>query len=259
MASTKNQPVNVDVDDLRKVYVHTHAAFATDPATIEEEIEGVNAKYGRELLAILVNADLVAEVENGDGEDVWQTVPTYDETSPDEALALFETWAADADLHAITPTAPTKTPKVDVGVHPCYCGCSEKVPGKSFYKPGHDARHAGVVGRLVASTGNKDHYNDLPSAKLTEKAKGICERTLAKDDAKRKAASDKADAKREANKDKAPKTNPPKQFPENGEVKVGKGRFGARRAKDGTVTYKSTDGEWKPASATATKSFKVTA
>lgn len=42
-----------------------------------------------------------------------------------------------------TTTEPTTTGVI------CTCGCGE--PTKSKYRPGHDARHAGQVGRSLAT------------------------------------------------------------------------------------------------------------
>lgn len=257
----KNQPINVDVDDLRKVYLHTFDSFATDPSVIEEEVKGINAKYARLLLKVLTDANIVAMNDVNGEADVWQTYPeTSDDMTREQAEERFEAWAEEADLHAITLKSEPRVKAPDT-IKPCYCGCGEKVPGKSFYRPGHDARHAGVIGRLVASTGNKDHYNDLPSQKLTLKAQGIAERTLAKQDAKRKADHEKVEAKAQKAKDKANATpiSEPESAPiEEGQVRVGKTLHNATRTSDGTVTYMVGD-VVKTASKSAAKTFKPVA
>jgi len=258
--STKTQPVNVDVADLKKVYLHTFDSFATDPSVIEEEVDGINAKYARQLLKVLTDASIVAMSDVNGEADVWQTFPqTSDEITREEAEARFDEWAVEADLHAVTPTKEPKAKRNDVGVHPCYCGCGENVPGTSFYRPGHDARHAGVIGRLVASTGNKDHLNELPSAKLTEKAQGIATKALAKADAKRKAEHERAEAKAAKNRDKANATKQEVKAPasESGFIRVGRNdNIPAIRIGD-KVTYVDAKGTEKVASKSAAASFKV--
>lgn len=256
--ASKSSTIDIEVADLRKVYLHAFDATVTDPATIDEEVDGVNTKYARQILKVLTDGNLLVMDQIEPGTDAWQPNLNMDTNDRKDAEAAFDEWANENGLQVKTEKA-SRPARADVGVHGCYCGCGEQVGGKSFYKPGHDARHAGMIGRLVASTGDTKHYNDLPSDALKTKAQGIAKRAIDKEDAKRKAASDKGEAKRQsASAKEQTKTNATKvQYPENGKVRVGKGTFEARRAKDGTVTYKSTDGEWKPASATATKSFKT--
>lgn len=53
----------------------------------------------------------------------------------------------------------------------CNCGCGEMANLGRAYKPGHDARHAGQVGRMLAegNDGAQAAFDALP-AKLQEKA-----------------------------------------------------------------------------------------
>lgn len=51
----------------------------------------------------------------------------------------------------------------------CGCGCGAAV-SKSFYRPGHDAKHAGQVGREMVRTGDTDLVFQLPSQALRAKA-----------------------------------------------------------------------------------------
>lgn len=91
-----------------------------------------------------------------------------------------------------------------VTIKKCACGCGGNVPSKSLYKMGHDAKHAGMVGREAGSAkvnGDKDWkkiLNQLPTANLQTKAIGIAtnhaDRLLAKlerEEAKAKAEADK--------------------------------------------------------------------
>lgn len=79
----------------------------------------------------------------------------------------------------------------------CTCGCGEATQSaKSLYRPGHDARHAGLVARdLVASRqeGYERKYSeaDLGSDVLRAKALKMAERLTAK----AKAQADRAAAK----------------------------------------------------------------
>lgn len=248
--------ITTDVNDLRKVYLHAFDATVTDPATVEEEVEGINTKYAREILKVLTDGNLLVLDPIEDGVDAWQPNLNMDSNDRKDAEAAFDDWANENGLQVAETKA--KSPKRnDVGVHPCNCGCGEQVGGKSFYKPGHDARHAGNIGRLVASTGDKKHLQDLPSPALVAKAEKIAANVNAKADAKRKAEHEKAEAKAQKARDKANATPSPEV--EHGHVKVGKGRFEAVRHPDGSVEYRSTDGSMKEASASATKSFKPVA
>lgn len=53
----------------------------------------------------------------------------------------------------------------------CYCGCGEEVGEKSFYRPGHDSRHVGIVARqVVASDAFETITTQLPTVALQFKA-----------------------------------------------------------------------------------------
>lgn len=228
--------------ELRETYLHVFDSFATTPSDIVDEVDGVsNVRFARELLGTLVQAGLVAETEGDEGA-VWQTCPdTYDSIDRDEAERRIDNWLNNTNtteekkMSAAPKTAPSTKSE---GYHPCYCGCGENVPQKSFYRPGHDARHAGNIGRLVASTRNEAHFNDLPSERLVIKAKGIAAKALEKELAKQE---------REAKK------NAPEVV--EGTLQVGKKERIGRKFKDGTVEYMGDDGEWKPASKTAASTF----
>jgi hypothetical protein len=243
--------ITADVDDLRKVYLHAYSATATDPTIVEQEVDGINGKYARELLKVLTDGNLVV-VEDMGGEDAWVPNLNLETNSQQDAEAAFNDWANDNGLQ-VKEAKTSKPKRVDVGAHDCYCGCGEQVGGKSFYRPGHDARHAGQIGRLVASTGDKKHYDALPSEALTNKAKGIAAKVLEKQDAKRKNEA----ARKQSKIDKASATPTKADDAVLGKVRVGKGTFEARAFEGGRVEYKSTDGTWKDASKTAAKTFKV--
>lgn len=245
--------------DLKAAYMQTYAGFAIVPGDIVESSEGrVNMRYARELLGTLVQANLVTvETVNGE-EEVWQTVPTYDTMDAQEAEAKI-----DAFLNTTTATESgskpanakkdtTMTTATPTEVHDCYCGCGEKVPAKSFYRPGHDARHAGVIGRKIAANYNvkgfdrRDLLNALPSDRLVAKAEGIAEKAIEKIEAKAAREDAKDRSRKQANNDT-----------EDGIVKVGKKEFAATRdTKTGEVVYYDGD-DIKAASKTAAKTFSV--
>jgi hypothetical protein len=242
--------------DLRTAYLQTYDSFAITPGDIVESSEGrVNMRYARELLGVLVNAGLVAVSENGEGEDVWQTYPdTYDTMTREEAEAKIDAFLNDPTTNTIenpkeTTMSTDTTTKTKPVTGKCTCGCGADLTGKSLYKPGHDARHAGNIGRKVAETSDESLYNDLTSDALVAKAKRITENALAKEAKKDAAAKAKAEAK-------ANKTAKVEPEPEQGIIKVGKNEYAATRKADGTVTYFKGDEE-KVASKAASATFSV--
>jgi hypothetical protein len=248
--------------ELRDVYLHVFDAFATDPHTVVEEVDGVtNVRFARELLGTLVTAGLVAITEGVEGNDVWQTCPdTYDSMTREEAESKIDNWLNDTDEDNTMITKPeTKTRPAkakDQTFHACYCGCGANVPSTSFYRPGHDARHAGVVGRKAAeeilSTGgvqvdlkiDSDRFADLPSASLVQKAVGIANRAMDKETSKVQRAAERAAAK-EAKFENL-----------GGTITVSKKERKARKNADGTVEYLDHKDEWKVASKTAASTFQ---
>lgn len=71
----------------------------------------------------------------------------------------------------------------------CRCGCGESVGKKSQYKPGHDARHAGMVARAIRETPTRreELFATLGSDALRAKAA----RMIAKFSQPKKAAAPK--------------------------------------------------------------------
>lgn len=94
---------------------------------------------------------------------------------------------------ATSPKAPAKTA-------PCGCGCGVQTPRR--FRPGHDARLAGVVGRALAAgqTTPKEARAALGSDRLFEKAQGIAKASNARvaKKAARQAANEAAKAAYEA-------------------------------------------------------------
>lgn len=69
----------------------------------------------------------------------------------------------------------TQTPETSTGSGHCLCGCGDIVRsmGKSVYRPGHDARHAGQVARYVAESGDDGAVAALPTDALRSKAENM--------------------------------------------------------------------------------------
>lgn len=92
-----------------------------------------------------------------------------------------------APTRKATPAKPTKpvevtteTVKAKVERPACRCGCGETTSGGS-YRPGHDARHAGKVGRAIAAGGDPVSLTAaLPTEALVKKALGFAERMASK-------------------------------------------------------------------------------
>lgn len=248
------QPSTVDVEDARKVYLHVFDAFADTPADIARDLKGINAKYARQILADLIGHNLVvfSEGDGDDFEDAWQCMNTYDDIDREAAEALFNTtYESESKM-----TTTTTSPKPKAEPKPCKCGCGEQVPGKSFYRPGHDARHAGNVGREIAAHYHEEGYDrrvaldDLPSDALKAKAEGIAEKQIEKIEARLAREAAKANRAGEVNAG-----DDGTEEVEHGVVKVGKNEYAAvRYVATGEVNYFVGD-ETKVASKTAAKSF----
>lgn len=73
----------------------------------------------------------------------------------------------------------------------CHCGCGEQIGPKATYRPGHDARHAGMVARDIAADPKQEKtlLLALPSPALRAKAQRAAARATAK--AAEKAEADK--------------------------------------------------------------------
>lgn len=93
------------------------------------------------------------------------------------------------------PAAPAPA-KASVPVVACGCGCGETANPGRLYRPGHDARHAGQVGRaLVAKApGAEEAAASLPTA-LEAKARAFAANAAKKEAAKEARAQVRADAK----------------------------------------------------------------
>lgn len=145
-----------------------------------------------------------------------------------------------------TKSAPT-APVVEVrGVEfkGCLCGCGTPIGSRATYRPGHDARHASLVGQAAAEAYAKgetssvldpEMFEDLPSTALRDKAARIALR-LAEKGKNRKTTKVKAEKFEEG----APKT---------GTIKVGRWEYPVRVTNAGKVernTRRDATGSWEP-------------
>lgn len=161
--------------DLRVAYLLAFDNFSTNPVEVGEALKA-NSRYGRELLGILVNAGLVVDDRVNGGEYVWQCAATYDSVTREEAEATIDAFLAGPTEEEPEPALESNHPrnrKPD-----CRCGCKAAVNNRnSTYLPGHDARHAGNVGRAMIArrVGSpneavSDLLEQLPTAALRDKA-----------------------------------------------------------------------------------------
>ncbi|WP_427115603.1 hypothetical protein [Pseudarthrobacter scleromae] len=131
-----------------------------------------------------------------------------------------------------TQTTASKTITDRNGSGNCLCGCGELVltMGRSLYKPGHDARHAGNLGRLVAETGDDSLLAQLPTPALRAKAETVANNARAK--AQAKADREAARAAKKAAKAEAPQVaddDDDEDLLPISEIKVGRWTYPVRR------------------------------
>lgn len=261
-------------DDVRSVYLLAFDEFAIVPGDVIDSVDSVtNTRYARELLGLLTNNSLLAVTDVNQDGDVWQTSPdTYDNISREQAESIIDTWLDKAiplpdynpnhdtsntdpkerKMNTKTATVTHKTVDTTIAFRKCGCGCDDNVSGKSMYKPGHDARHAGQVARQILtvrpeSTTARDVLLDvLPTQALRDKAAALSDLWIAKADAKverEKERADRAAAKAEAKAAKTP------EWTDIDPVKVGKVEYPARQHRDGHVernSKKDGSGNWLP-------------
>lgn len=246
--------------DLKRVYQTIFDAFAISTSEIADTLKGINTRYARELCGALQQGNLITLTEDGEGSEAWQTNDpgTYDSHEWAEAEKIIDNWLGvkpPSPLNATSSKGASPRSSLKSGAtgpHPCACGCGEVLHTRSVYRPGHDARHAGAVGRQVArevmETGggaadletDADRFAVLPSDALRAKALRIANKELG--------------TLMRQGKNRTLTRNTKPAYVE-GIVKVGKNERPARRYKDGKVTYFVGD-DMKQASATAAKTFQ---
>lgn len=194
-------------EDLRNVYLAVHgSAITTDIPDVAAKLN-LKRQYVKELIGVLeghkdthgnqfVYLNLAAGEENNDTPHDWYSTHfTIDDHSAEDAAAWF-------DAHFPIPTpqdlVKTKTnlpgpnatgpkPVDGKGFAICLCGCTGHVNKGRNYRPGHDARHAGMVARQMAEfpgVSNTDKrasmLDVLPTDALRWKAATMADRLLAK-------------------------------------------------------------------------------
>lgn len=137
-----------------------HLGAVEHPGDVVEEIPGVNHRYARELLGMLVTDGLAEVVDNPQGgADMWRLTQEGANLAQ-ERRRMVELKKHTGHTPKETPMASTKTRKStkttrkpttvpnDGGNRVCGCGCGAIVAGKSVFRQGHDAR---MVSQLVAA------------------------------------------------------------------------------------------------------------
>lgn len=238
------------VDDLKAVFLAVHDSSITTTIPEVAVTTGLKRQYVKELIGVLQNLtdedgdSLVvlnsAPGENGNDEphDWWQTGKTTDMESNEDAAARFDRVIANVGEAPRTPLNATNPADLPM----CRCGCRVPVNDrKRNYLPGHDARHAGQVGKAIAAKDPKsDEFESmlavLPTDALRRKASDIATRRL------HKAATKTAPTRRKLEaQGKTTEEIEAVQFV-SGEVKVGRWKYPAERnMTSGAVTFKRKD------------------
>ena len=243
-------PIDVShAPDLRKVYLLVFDSFAASVSEVADQFPEINTRYARELLGALQQGNFVILTEDGEGSEAYQAIPTLDDISREEAEANIDKWLGIATPDPTSATHPgggSRSPAAKATSsqpHDCLCGCGEVITTRALYRPGHDARHAGQVGREIAANYTTPGFDRrellaaLPTDALKAKAERIAERAVDKN---------RGEGKKQ-----------PEPTCVEGIVKVGKNERPARRWTGGSVEYllpgKS---EWKAASAAAARTFQ---
>lgn len=244
---------------LRDTYLHAFRVNGTYPTDVVDNVEAVtNVRFARELLGVLDRLSLVTE-EEVDNDTVqgyiWQPVLSPDSATDEDAEQEFDAVLAQAltaDLNDTphVPTNPTDDPapaapttKRDpnpANLPSCLCGCGTVIQSrKGMYRPGHDARHAGNIGRALMEAGriDSDLLEKLPTDKLRDKAIAMFNKNNERKVTKVQAAQAKEPQV-------APEPEPTDDV--EGVVKVGRVEYPAKRHPDGSITRCTTkDGKGK--------------
>lgn len=113
-----------------------------------------------------------------------------------------------------TPTVTGDRGNADSATTECRCGCGEHVlSGKSLYRPGHDARHAGNVGRTLAALPDTATTNERHEVLARLGSDALRDKALRVEDKVRTQGRQKAEraAKREQAKTHTPDGTPRKR------------------------------------------------
>lgn len=223
------------IEDLRNAYLFIADREQTLPSDVSDKF-GHNMRYSRELIGALMEKKLVVLDTSTDldfysaGKITGNPLQTFD-----KVVKVPNSPAAGTDPK-VKPAKKAAAKPATKEYHPCGCGCGENVPPKSSYRPGHDARHAGAVGREIAARVAEKGFDRrtllaaLPSDKLKAKAEKVAETAITK---------------------AAGKSTPAVTKEVEGIVTVGKTEYAAVKTGDKVVRVDT----GKPVSAAAAKSF----
>lgn len=246
-------------DDLKRVFLHIHASAIVDTIPDVAADLKIKRQYAGELIGILERVEdkdgnPLVHVNSQPGESgndsphvYYSTFYTVDDRSQEEMDALFDEAVPVSPVPQQETPAPAdatkKTAKRDpnpANLPQCLCGCGAPVNSRNRnYKPGHDARHAGAIGKAVGLMDPEETANEnrqamlefLPTDALRQKADAMGRRIWAKGQAKAAAKHEKAAGSKP--KDEVP----PVEFV-SGEVKLGRWKYPAEKnMTSGAVTF----------------------
>lgn len=247
-------------EDLRNVYLAIHrSAIVAEIPQVAAELK-LKPRYVKELIGILeTHADndgdafVIINARSGekpnDGPHDWyQTSHTVDDHDEDEAMHWFDRHfpVQATPVPAQDKPAPANATKDNnpADLPLCLCGCMNPVNSrKRNYRPGHDARHAGQIGKALGGSGYEPgdeswtaYLGLLPTAALQGKADTMARRIKAKLIAKAEAS---VKGIGQEIRDRIAKV----EF-EDGHVKRGRWSYDAKRnTTSGAVTYTDKKGE----------------
>ncbi len=202
---------------------------------------GLSRAEVRSAVQVLVQVDLLRPFEFKAGQ--------YEHDHHDNPTTAFEEAFPMNDETSITHRA-NEDETGESNRATCRCGCSEAPTStRTSYRPGHDARHAGNVGRAIAL--NPDLEVALLGELLTEalraKAQRVASAARMKAAAKAQRKADKAARRAAKSKTATPEIAEP-EFTE-GAVKKGRWTYPARAYGSGVVLRnekRDGSGEWVP-------------
>lgn len=242
-----------DTDHVADLYAAYRFIIGRDsslPSDLADEF-GHNMRYSRELLGALVGAKLIV-LDTSTDMDFYVAKPIPEDKQDSTFAKAFKIDKPVTSTAAGTPAKVKPAKPVSKDYHPCGCGCGENVPPKSAYRPGHDARHAGAVGRAIAA----EYPNVLGDAGL----KGEIEKQISPDRpllvAKAIKVAHTAWAKAAAKKRHPSGAVQPTEGVVSRKLKAGPTDYPARQFSDGSVEYLF-NGEWTKAGATIAKTFQA--
>lgn len=265
-------------EDLRKVYLHIHASAIVDEIPEIAADLNLGRRYVNELVATLQaikdeDGQALVHINWKAGEggntgvhDWYSTGYTIDSHTPEQAAEYFDRVVPE-DVKLVETKAPTpRTPQNatnPAGLPMCLCGCDKPVTNRNRnYKPGHDARHAGAIGKLLGQMNpevDEENWTTmlglLPTQALQAKADAMGRR-LAVKRIEKVEKSVKGAAKEILAVDPGKTTGIAKVEFLSGKIKIGRWEYNAEQnSKSGTVTYTNGKGEVKVATEEQAKRF----